>query len=130
MADLALTPDQQAALDRYLARVLDGVDLDAAHELGERMKREPRLRRRFEDSSIHDAPRILYAIRHREVRYDGMHLPRRWSRGRSRRPQARMVARTCGSRGDPHLGDDEPSPTELTRPVARPRGPVYVRWLA
>jgi hypothetical protein len=36
--------------------------------------------------------------------------PRRWSRGRSRRPATRRTrSRTVGARGDPHLSDDDPS---------------------
>ncbi len=117
------------AFNRYVARATEGVDFDAVHELGERMRREPRLRRRFEHSSIRTAPRILLAIGHRVARHGGTRVPRRWSRGRSGRPQGRRVARTCGSRGDPHPGDEDPSPTELSRLVARARGPIPVgRW--
>jgi hypothetical protein len=42
-------------------------------------------------------------------------FPRRWSRGRSRRPSARRTgrARTVGARGDPQLPDgDEPPPLD------------------
>jgi len=110
-----LTDPAQRALARRLLEAQDGdtfavsVELPAVPESAVERDENQRVVRRGAISKI--SPAKFTPTR----RPDAARRPRQ----RERRPRSRRVARTVGSRGDPHLGDDDPEPEP---PLARRLG--------